>query len=70
MGSTWPRSAGTTFAWQEGYGASTVSASQTDGVVAYIENRTTHHAKRNYEQEFIVLLQRHGISFDPARVLG
>ena len=62
--------AGTDFAWQEGYGAFSVSASQTDGVVAYIENQATHHAKRNYEEEFLELLRRHGISYDPAHVLG
>jgi putative transposase len=62
--------AGTNFAWQEGYGAFSVSASQTDGVVAYIENQPSHHAKRNYEEEFIELLRRYSISYDPAHVLG
>jgi len=62
--------AGAKFAWQEGYGAFSVSASQTDGVVAYIENQAAHHAKRNYEEEFVELLRRYGISYDRARVLG
>jgi putative transposase len=60
--------AGTNFAWQEGYGAFSVSASQTDGVVAYIENQPAHHARRNYEEEFVELLRRYGISYDPAYV--
>jgi putative transposase len=64
------RAVGRDFAWQEGYGAFSVSASQTDGVVAYIENQAAHHAKRNYEEEFIELLRRHGIAYDPAHVLG
>ena len=63
-------SAGRNFAWQEGYGAFSVSASQTDDVVAYIENQRAHHAKRNYEEEFIELLKRYGIAYDPAHVLG
>lgn len=58
------------FAWQEGYGAFSVSASQTDEVVAYIENQRAHHAKRNYEEEFIGLLERYGIAYDAAHVLG
>lgn len=62
--------AGTSFAWQEGYGAFSVSASQTDGVVAYIENQPAHHARRNYEEEFVELLRRYGISYDPAHMLG
>lgn len=62
--------AGTNFAWQEGYGAFSVSASQTDGVVAYIENQPAHHGRRNYEEEFVELLRRYGISYDPAHVLG
>ena len=62
--------AGTNFAWQEGYGAFSVSASQTDSVVAYIENQPAHHATRDYEEEFIELLRRYGISYDPAHVLG
>ena len=61
---------GSNFAWQEGYGAFSVSASQTAGVIEYIANQATHHSKRNYEDEFLELLRRHGISYDPAHVLG
>lgn len=62
--------AGANLAWQEGYGAFSVSASQTDCVVAYIENQAAHHARRNYEEEFVELLRRYGIAYDPAHVLG
>ncbi|HVM92145.1 MAG TPA: transposase [Terriglobales bacterium] len=61
---------GADFAWQEGYGAFSVSASQTDEVIAYIENQATHHAKRNYEEEFLELLKSYGIAYDPAHGLG
>jgi len=40
-------SAGKDFAWQEGYGAFSVSASQTDAIMRYIENQRVHHAKRS-----------------------
>jgi putative transposase len=58
------------FAWQEGYGAFSVSASQTDGVVRYIENQREHHAKKSFEEEFVSLLKRYGVNYDPAHVLG
>lgn len=58
------------FAWQEGYGAFSVSASQTDGVITYIENQREHHAKRSFEEEFVSLLKRYGVTYDPAHVLG
>ena len=58
------------FSWQEGYGAFSVSALQTDGVIAYIENQREHHAKKTFEEEFVSLLRRYGISYDPKYVLG
>jgi putative transposase len=58
------------FAWQEGYGAFSVSASHTQEVIDYIANQVTHHAKRNYEEEFLELLKRHGIPYDAKYVLG
>jgi len=62
--------AGKNFAWQEGYGAFSVSASQTDAVIKYIENQRAHHAKRSYEEEFLELLRKYEIAYDPAHVLG
>lgn len=62
--------AGKDFAWQEGYGAFSVSASHTDEVMRYIQNQPTHHANRSYEEEFLELLKRYGIAYDPAHVLG
>ena len=61
---------GPAFAWQEGYGAFSVSASQTDDVVRYIANQAEHHAKRSYEEEFLGFLKKYGIAYDPQYVLG
>ena len=58
------------FCWQEGYGAFSVSASQTEGVIRYIANQRAHHAKRSFEAEFLELLERYGVKYDPRRVLG
>ena len=58
------------FGWQEGYGGFSVSASQTQEVVNYISNQAAHHVKRDYREEFVELLKRYGISYDPVHVLG
>lgn len=63
-------SASKQFSWQEGYGAFSVSASQTNGVITYIENQREHHAKKSFEEEFVSLLKRYGVNYDPAHVLG
>ena len=52
------------FAWQEGYGAFTVSRSNIDQVAAYIREQEAHHKKMTFEEEFIQLLDRHGVEYD------
>ena len=52
------------FAWQDGYGAFTVSKSAIPDVSAYIENQREHHRKLTYQEEFLALLKRHGIEYD------
>lgn len=58
------------FAWQEGYGAFSVSASNAKAVVHYIENQTEHHKERSFEDEFVALLKKHGVPYDPKYVFG
>ena len=52
------------FAWQEGYGAFSVSKSEEGRVVRYIGNQENHHRKRTFEEELIGLLEKHGIEYD------
>ena len=52
------------FAWQEGYGAFTVSASQREVVRRYIENQEEHHRTRTFREEYLELLRRHEVEFD------
>jgi REP element-mobilizing transposase RayT len=54
------------FAWQAGYGAFTVSASQIPKVRQYVANQEEHHQRLTFQDEFIALLQAHGIDFDEA----
>jgi REP element-mobilizing transposase RayT len=53
------------FGWQEGYAAFTVSESQVAAVREYIRNQHEHHRKQTYQEEFVALLERHGIDYDP-----
>ena len=52
------------FAWQEGYGAFTVSASNLARVKTYIARQEEHHRKRTFEEEYVALLKRSGVEYD------
>jgi putative transposase len=52
------------FAWQEGYGAFTVSPSQLENVRAYIQEQEEHHRTHTFREEYLTLLQRNGVEFD------
>jgi putative transposase len=52
------------FEWQEGYGAFSVSASNVDKTIAYINNQKEHHRKRTFQEEFRALLDKHGIEYE------
>ena len=47
------------FAWQEGYGAFSVSESRKSSVITYIENQKTHHQKYSTEEEYLMFLKNH-----------
>ena len=57
-------------AWQEGYGAFSVSPSQIATVKKYIANQETHHRKRSFEEEFTEMLRKCGVAYDPRFVFG
>jgi putative transposase len=52
------------FFWQKGYGAFSVSPSQLEAVLQYIETQQEHHRTRTFQEEYRELLRRHGIDFD------
>jgi REP element-mobilizing transposase RayT len=52
------------FGWQDGYGAFSVSRSQFDKTAEYINDQKAHHRKRSFQEEFIELLDKHGIEYD------
>jgi putative transposase len=66
--SRWMGQQGVRFAWQEGYSSFAVSASKVAAVKKYVLNQEAHHRKRNFEDELLTLLHKHGITFDPEEV--
>jgi putative transposase len=52
------------FEWQKGYGAFTVSTSLIPEVRVYIQNQSEHHRKASFEEEYVAILNRHGIPFE------
>ena len=52
------------FGWQTKYGAFSVSVSQLDRIVNYIEHQAEHHRKISFQEEFIALLKKHQIEYD------
>jgi putative transposase len=52
------------FAWQTGYGAFTVSASNLDQVRQYIGNQREHHRQMTFQEEFVRFLKLHDVAYD------
>lgn len=61
----WIGEQGIRFAWQEGYGAFSVSSSKLNQVARYIRNQEAHHRKMSFEDEFRALLKKHEVEYDP-----
>ena len=68
--SRWLNLHGLRFAWQEGYAAFSVSASNKRAVMDYIAEQQRHHQKRNFEEELVSMLQKSGIDYDPRFIFG
>jgi putative transposase len=52
------------FFWQRGYAAFSVSPSQLDAVLQYVERQEEHHRTRTFQEEYRELLRRHLLEFD------
>jgi REP element-mobilizing transposase RayT len=52
------------FYWQRGYGAFSVSPSQLEDVLKYVETQVEHHRTRSFQEEYREFLGKHGIQFD------
>ncbi len=60
--SRWMREqTGKRFEWQEGYAAFSVSISQTEATIRYINNQREHHRKKSFAEEWQAILQKHSL---------
>jgi REP element-mobilizing transposase RayT len=65
--SKWLKTKGTEYAefhWQNGYGAFSVSQSNAEAVVRYIESQRAHHQKKTFQEELREFFRRHEVQFD------
>ena len=54
--------------WQEGFAAFTYSHSQLKAVIAYIENQEIHHSHKTFKEEYLELLKRFDVPYNPKYV--
>ena len=65
--SSWIKSKGfeyENFYWQTGYGAFSISPSELDRVIAYIENQHLHHQKTSFQDEYRALFKKYKVEYD------
>lgn len=54
----------TSFHWQNGYGAFSISPSHVENVRAYVANQEAHHKKESFQDEFRLLCKKYGVELD------
>ncbi len=52
------------FRWQAGFAAFSVDPAGVDIVSRYIEGQQEHHRRKTFHDEYIALLEEHGITYD------
>ena len=55
--------------WQDGYGAFTYSIKEKDRLIEYVKNQEEHHKKKTFREEYVELLNEHGVEFDEKYLL-
>ena len=53
------------FGWQEGYGAFSVSPTHLEAVKKYIAGQEEHHRVKTFKEEYVDLLAKCGVPYDP-----
>jgi REP element-mobilizing transposase RayT len=56
------------FNWQEGFGAFSYSQSHLDRVIQYIDRQEEHHRKKSFKEEYLSLLAKFKVDYDPRYV--
>jgi REP element-mobilizing transposase RayT len=65
--SKWLKTQSTTlsaFAWQRGYGTFSVSPSDLNALLHYIDTQEEHHRTRTFQDEYRAFLTKYGVEYD------
>jgi len=52
------------FYWQDGYGAFSVSPSDVETLIKYIENQKEHHREITFQEEYKIFLREYKVEYD------
>lgn len=52
------------FYWQDGFAVFSVSQSNSNKLIKYIQNQRQHHERKSFDNEYRELLSMHNIEFD------
>ncbi|HEY3132939.1 MAG TPA: transposase [Acidobacteriota bacterium] len=66
--SKWIKSKGSQFRrfrWQDGYGAFSIGESGVPSLRRYIRLQKQKHANKSFQEEFVELLEKYKVSYDP-----
>jgi len=55
--------------WQDGYGAFTYSIKEKGRLIEYVKNQEEHHKTKTFKEEYIELLNEHGIDYEEKYLL-
>lgn len=62
--SRWAKDRNPTVAWQTGYAVFSVSQSNLNRVIEYVDRQDEHHRGRSFQDEFRELCQKHSVHID------
>lgn len=57
------------FSWQNGYGVFTVGAAQVDALGKFITTQPVQHRHKSFREEYIELLNEHGVLYEECNIL-
>jgi REP element-mobilizing transposase RayT len=52
------------FAWQRGYGVFSLGPADLPALMAYIDDQPQRHGARTFQQEYLAILESHGVDYD------
>jgi REP element-mobilizing transposase RayT len=58
------------FSWQEGFGGFSYSHSQLESVANYIKNQEKHHTKKTFRDEYLDMLKKFDVEYDPKYIFS